>query len=205
MMKRALLPLLVATVFLGGSAGARDIKTINGDVYKNIEIRSHDATGIQIMHSDGVVFLDFKNLSEEDQKFFGYDATLYADGWKQKFEAEKKRREAAELAAQQAIARAKALQAQAQDQANGSVPETYQPTNETPLQVTIESPGYLYGGYPVGGYIVPGYSTTVIPVHGRHGYPYYNGNPGVTTPAAPVTNGQWTTPGTPGLSGQWKR
>src|SRR4051794_11764112 len=115
-MKRALLPLLVAALFLGGSAGARDIKTIDGDVYKNIEIRSRDATGIQILHSDGVAFLDFKNLSADDQKFFGYDAALYADGWKQKFEEEKKRREAAELAAQQAIARARALQAQAQDQ-----------------------------------------------------------------------------------------
>lgn len=203
-MKRALLPLLVATLFLSGSAGARDIKTISGDVYKNIEIRSRDATGIQVMHSDGVAFLDFKNLSEEDQKYFGYDAALYADGWKQKFEEEKKRREAAELAAQQAIARAKALQAQAQDQANGTVPETYQPTNQTPLQVTIESPGYLYGGYPVGGYIIPGYSTA-IPGRGRHDRPYYyNGNPGPVTPAAPATGGQWA-PAAPGMSGQWKR
>jgi hypothetical protein len=200
-MKRALLPLLVATLLLGGSAGARDIKTINGDVYKNIEIRSRDATGIQIMHSDGVAFLDFKNMGEEDQKYFGYDATLYADGWKQKFEEEKKRREAAELAAQQAIARAKALQAQAaQDQGNGTAPETYQPTNESPVQVTIESPGYLYGGYPVGGYIIPGYSTTVIPGRGRYGYPHY-GTPGTATPAM---NGQWT-PAAPGMSGQWKR
>lgn len=191
-MKRALLSLLVATLLLGGSAGARDIKTISGDVYKNIEVRSHDATGIQIMHADGVVFLDFKNLTEDDQKYFGYDAATYADGWKQKFEEEKKRREAAEIAAQQAIARAKALQAQAQDQANQSVPETYQPTNQTPVQVTIESPGVIYGGYPVGGYIIPGYGYG-FPGRGRYGYPYYNGgNIGPTAPATiPGSNGQW--------------
>ncbi|HSI10633.1 MAG TPA: hypothetical protein VK961_01255 [Chthoniobacter sp.] len=202
-MKRALLPLLVATLFLGGSAGARDIKTINGDVYKNIEIRSRDATGIQVMHSDGVAFLDFKNMSEEDQKYFGYDPALYADGWKQKFEEEKKRREAAELAAQQAIARAKALQAQAQDQANGSVPETYQPTNQTPVQVTIESPGYIYGGYPVGGgYIIPGYST-IVPGPGRYDLHSY-GTPVTGTPTVPATGGQWA-PAAPGMNGQWRR
>jgi hypothetical protein len=204
MMKRAFLPLLVATLLLGGSAGARDIKTISGDVYKNIEIRSRDATGIQIMHSDGVTFLDFKNLSEEDQKYFGYDAATYADGWKQKFEEEKRRREAAEIAAQQAIARAKALQAQAQSQENSSVPETYQPTNQSPVEVTIDSPGYWYGGYPVGGtIIVPGF-TTGIPIRGQH-FHHFNGTLGpIATPSAPVMNGQWITT-TPGMNGQWKR
>ncbi len=203
-MKRALLPLLVATLLLGGSAGARDIKTISGDVYKNIEIRSRDATGIQIMHSDGVTFLDFKNLSEEDQKYFGYNPDTYADGWKQKFEEEKKRREAAEIAAQQAIARAKALQAQAQSQGDTSVPETYQPTNQTPVEVTIDSPGYWYGGgYSVAGVIVPGF-TTGFPIRGQH-FHHFNGNMGTTTtPSAPVMNGQWITPN-PGMNGQWKR
>lgn len=188
-MKRALLPLLVATLVFGGSAGARDIKTINGDIYKNIELRSRDATGIQIMYADGVTFLDFKNLSEDDQKYFGYDAATYADGWKQKFEEEKKRREAAEIAAQQAIARAKALQAQAQDQGNNSTPETYQPTDQPPVQVTIDSPGLIYGGYPVGGYIIPGYNA--YPGRGYYGHPYHNGGSGSTTPAAPAMNGQW--------------
>jgi len=201
-MKRALSLLLVATLLCGGSDVARDITTMSGDVYKNIEIRSHDATGIQIMHSDGVTFLDFKNLSEEDQKYFGYDPALYADGWKQKFEEEKRRREAAELAAQQAIARAKALQAQA----NASTPETYQPTNQTPVEVTVDSPGFSYGGYPVDGYIIPGFNT-IVPGRGRYNYPYYNGGGttgGTTTPAAPATNGQWRAPA-PGMSGQWIR
>src|SRR5882724_8530909 len=113
-MKRASFSLLVATLFLGGSAGARDLKTISGDVFKNIEVRAKDATGIPIMHDDGVVFLDFTSLSEADQKEFGYDAAKYADGWKQKYEAEKKRREAAELAAKQTRARAQAQAAQGQ-------------------------------------------------------------------------------------------
>jgi hypothetical protein len=181
-MKRAFLSLLVATVVLGGSAGARDIKTISGDVYKNIEVRFKDPTGIQIMHADGVTFLDFKNLSETDQKDFGYNPETYADGWKQKFEVERKRREAAELAAHQAVARAKALAAQNQANANAnattSVPETYQPTNQTPVEVTVDSPGFTYSGYPVGGFVVPGF-TAIVPGRGVRGvapYPYgYNG------------------------------
>ena len=176
-MKRALLPLLVATLLFGGSAGARDIKTISGDVFKNIEVRFKDATGIQIMHDDGVVFLDFKNLIEADQKDFGYNPATYADGWKQKFEAERKRREAAELAAQQANARAKALAAQ--NQANTSTPETYRPTNQTGLEVTVDSPGFTYGGYPVGGLVVPGFST-VIPGRPPNAVPYPYGYNGAT-------------------------
>jgi hypothetical protein len=199
-MKRAFLSLLVTTLLLGGSAGARDIRTISGDVYRNIDIRSRDATGIQIMHSDGVTFLDFKNLSEEDQKYFGYDPATYADGWRQKFEDEKKRREAAELAAQQAIARARALQAQAQSQGNNSAPETYQPTNQTPVEVTVDSPGYWYGGYSVGGtIIIPGF-TAGFPVCGQQ---FHNFN-GTTTTRAPVMNGQWLAPN-PAMNGQWKR
>lgn len=180
-MKRAFLSLLVATVALGGTTLARDIKTLTGDVYKNVEVRFKDPTGIQIMHADGVTFLDFKNLSEADQKDFGYNPETYADGWKQKFEAERRRREAAELAAQQATARAKALAAQNQANADAtaSVPETYQPSNQTPVEVTVDSPGFTYGGYPVGGYVVPGFST-IVPGRGIRGgvvpYPYgYNG------------------------------
>ena len=78
----------------------------------------------------------------------------YGDGWKQKFEAERKRRERAELVAQQATARAKALAAQGQG--NAPTQETWQPANQTGLQVTVDSPGFIYGGYPVGGYLVPG-------------------------------------------------
>jgi len=175
-MKRAFLSLVAATLALGGIASARDLKTVSGDVYKDITVRTKDATGIQIMHDDGVAFLDFKNLSDPDQKEFGYDPATYAEGWKQKFEAERQRRVQAELAAQQAIARAKALAA---DQANASAQETWQPTNQTGLQVTVDSPGFLYGGYPVGGVLVPGFST-IVPA-GRSGryvtpYPYgYNG------------------------------
>src|SRR5262249_36592161 len=83
-MKRALVCLFAAAL-LGGSAGARDLKTISGEVYKNVEVRTKDPTGIQIMHDEGVVFLDFKNLSAADQKEFGYNPETYAEGWKQKF------------------------------------------------------------------------------------------------------------------------
>ena len=177
-MKRAFFSLLVATAVLGGSAGARDIKTLSGDVFKNIEVRSKDPTGIQIMHADGVTFVDFKNMNAADQKEFGYNPAIYAEGWREKFEAERKRREAAEIAAQQAAARARALAAQNQADANASAPETFQPTNQTGLEVTVDSPGFTYGGYPVGGFVVPGFST-IVPGRGLRGvapFPYgYNG------------------------------
>ncbi|MEI9895811.1 MAG: hypothetical protein WDN28_18500 [Chthoniobacter sp.] len=175
-MKRAFSSLLVAALLLGGSVGARDLKTVSGDVFKNIEVRAKDATGIQIMHDDGVVSLDFKNLSEADQKDFGYDPALYADGWKQKFEAEKKRREQAELVAQQAVARAKALAAQAQ----ANTDETYHPANPTGPEVTVGSPGFTYDGYPVGGFIYPGFSTVFPGGRGRYGVPYGHGYNGAT-------------------------
>jgi hypothetical protein len=177
-MKRAFSSLLVATILLVGSVSARDIKTISGDVFKNIEVRSKDATGIQIIHDDGVTFLDFKILSEADQKEFGYNPATYADGWKQKLEAERQRREQAELAAQQAIARAKALAAQAQ--ANTPAQETWQPTNQTAVQVTVDSPGFLYGGYPVGAFVAPGFSTVVPIAPGRNVPPYPYGYNGAT-------------------------
>ena len=155
-MKRVLYLLLAATLLLGSSGVARDLTTINGDVFKNITIRSRDSTGIQIMHDDGVAFLDFKTLSEADQKDFGFDLAAYADGWKQKFEAERLRREQAELATLLAIARAQAQVAQA----NAVLAqEAYQPPYQTGVQATTESPGFFYGGFPYGGYW--GYSNVV--------------------------------------------
>jgi hypothetical protein len=165
-MKRALLCLFLAAMALGGNALARDIKTVSGDVFKNITVQWKDATGIQVMHNDGVAFLDFKNLSEADQKEFGYNAATYADGWKQKFEAEKKRREAAELAAQQARARADALAAQAAD--GSSQGPTTQGT-QTGIDVGIDSPNINFGGWVIPGFVLPG----VVP-NGpiRNGVPY---------------------------------
>jgi hypothetical protein len=176
-MKRAFLSLLAAFLALGGFATARDLKTVNGDVYKNVVVQSKDATGIQIEHDDGVAYLDFKKLSEADQKDFGYTPESYAAGWKQKYEAERQRRVQAELAAQQAIARAKALAAAA-DQGNAPAQETWQPTNQTGLQVTVDSPGFSYGGFPVGGVLVPGFTTVIPAGRGRNVAPYpygYNG------------------------------
>jgi hypothetical protein len=166
-MKRALFALLVATLLLGGSVCARDIKTVSGDVYKNVQVQWKDATGIQIMHDDGVIFLDFKNLTEPDQKDYGYNPDLYADGWKQKFEAEKKRREAAELAARQAKARADALAAAAQLQDNG----IQTPGTQTGIEVGIDAPNINYGGWLVPGFVIPGFVPNG-PIRGNGANPY---------------------------------
>jgi hypothetical protein len=156
--------LFFAAVALGGSALARDIKTASGDVFKNITVQWKDATGIQVMHDDGVAFLDFKNLNEADQKEFGYNPATYADGWTQKFEAEKKRREAAVLAAQQARARA---DAQAADGSTSQAVTT--PGTQTGIDVGIDSPNINFGGWMIPGFVLPG----VVP-NGpiRNGTPY---------------------------------
>jgi hypothetical protein len=138
--------LLAATLLLGGSGLARDLTTNNGDVFKNISVRSKDSTGIRIVHDDGVAFLDFKSLSEADQKDLGFDPAAYADAGRQKLEAAKLRREQAELATLQAIASAQAQIAQA----NALARQSSQRTNQTGVQVTIESPDFIYAGYPVG-------------------------------------------------------
>jgi hypothetical protein len=142
--------LLAATLLLGGSGLARDLTTNNGDVFKNISVSSKDPTGIRIVHDDGVAFLDFKNLSEADQKDFGFDPAAYADAGKQKFETAKLRREQAELATLQAIASVHAQIAQSNALANALAQRSFQRANQVAFQVTIESPDYIYGGYPTG-------------------------------------------------------
>jgi hypothetical protein len=169
-MRRAFLSLLVTMVVLGSSALARDLKTISGEVFKNVTVQSRDAIGIQILHDDGVVYLDFKNLDAADQKEFGYNPETYADAWKQKFEAEKQRRELAELAARQAIAVARTQALAAEQQANAAAQDNAQQGTQTGLQVSVDSPGFTYGGYPVGGFLVPGV-TTVVTGRGRNVLP----------------------------------
>jgi hypothetical protein len=167
---------LAACALLTAPADARDLKTISGDVFKNITLSKKDATGIQITHDDGVAFIDFKNLSAAEQKEFGYDPATYATGWVQKIAADKQRQQQQALAAQQAAARAKAQAAQA------PVQEAWKPTNQTGLEVTIDSPGFRYGPYQ---YYGRGFSNTIPPSQGGQlvpypynangPYPYYNG------------------------------
>jgi hypothetical protein len=169
-MKRVFYSLLVVLLLAVGAMG-RDIKTVSGDVYKNVSVRSKDATGIQIMHDDGVAFLDFKNLSEADQKDFGFDLTTYADAWKQKFEEERLRREQAEAAALQAKAQAQTALTQAA-QANAQAQQGQQVANQTGLQVTVDSPGFGYGGWPIGGWSYNGYSTRIPSGRGTYSGPF---------------------------------
>jgi len=136
--------LLAAALLFGGSSLARDLTTNNGDVFKNISVRSKDPTGVNIMHDDGVAFLDFKSLSATDQKDFGYDPAAYANAVDQKYEAAKLRREQAHLAALQVIASAQAQTAQA----NAWAQEILQRTNRTNIQVNVASPDFIYGGSP---------------------------------------------------------
>jgi hypothetical protein len=160
-----------AFTLLIATGSARDLKTFNGEVFKNITVTKKDATGLQISHDDGVIFIDFRNLAEAEQKEFGYDPAAYAAAWKEKIEADKVRRE---LAAQQAAAaRAKAQASAAKTPTFGDLTTHLDPpTNQTTIEFTVESPGFRYGPYD---YYGRGFSNVIPPSQGGYAVPYpYN-------------------------------
>jgi hypothetical protein len=170
-----LLGIAMACVLVGSVASARDLKTLNGEVFKNITITKQDPTGLQISHDDGVIFIDFRNLGPAEQKEFGYDPAAYVAAWKQRVEADKARRE-------QAAARAKGQGATAAAPSSTPVPfPPYTPTNQTGVEFYYDSPGFRWGPYD---YTGRGFSNTIPPRQGGavpypnnpYGpYPYYYG------------------------------
>jgi len=173
-----LLGCVALSALLVSSAAARDLKTFNGEVYKNITVTKKDATGLQISHDDGVAFLDFRNLAEAEQKEFGYDPAAYAAGWKEKREADKVRREQALAAAQ---ARSKALAA-ATPPPRDLAPRTVLPQARTTIEFTVDAPGFSYGpndytGRGFSNVIPPSQGGSVVPYpYNPYGpYPYSNG------------------------------
>ncbi len=97
---------IALTILLAGEIAARDLKTTTGEVYHNFAVTKKEPTGLRIAHDDGVAFVDFILLSDEEKKEFGYDAAAYAAGQVQKDAAEKARLQAlaAQLAAKKAFA-----------------------------------------------------------------------------------------------------
>ena len=180
-MNRPRLILLVAvSALLSTGSLARDLKTLGGDVFKNITVAKKESTGIQITHDDGVIFVDFKNLMEADQKEFGFDAALYAAGQQQKIEAEKRRREQA-FAAQQAAAAARKTGSGFGLQRSTVEPAVSAQSQSSPvyprgLEVTVDSPGFKFGPYQIDG---RGFSNTIPPSTGGtivpRVYPPWNG------------------------------
>src|SRR4051794_1121703 len=155
-----LLCIAVVCVIAGTAALARDLKTVNGEVFKNITITKQDPTGLLISHDEGVIFIDFRSLAAAEQKEFGYDPAAYTAAWKQKIDAEKARREQVFAAQQAAAARARAQGAAPQ---NTQVPQPLTPQTATGLQFTLDSPGFRYGPYD---YTGRGFSNVVPPVQG---------------------------------------
>ena len=51
-----------------------DIETLDGEEYKNVNVRAVEPTGVRITHSKGIAFIPFSNLSGYYQRKFGYDA-----------------------------------------------------------------------------------------------------------------------------------
>ena len=159
--------LIAATVLMAAAGDARDLKTVNGEVFKNIAVSKKDATGIQITHDDGVAFVDFKNLADAEQKEFGFDPAKYAAGQQEKSAAEKRRRE---IAAQQAAA-AKAAAANAPT----ADPGTAAGANPTArgFEFGVGTPGFKYGGYRIDGFGVTNgqpTGTTPLPAGIQGGY-----------------------------------
>jgi len=68
-MKRAI-PLLLGLLM---AAGAEDLTTTEGKVYKNVTVRKVEPDGISITHESGLAKIPFTKLPEEVQKRHGYD------------------------------------------------------------------------------------------------------------------------------------
>lgn len=142
---------LLAAVALWPALGmARDLKTVDGEVYKNIVVSQVDATGIQFSHDDGIAFIDFKKLPEKEQKEFGYDPVKYVAGVQEKIAAEKRRQE---IAAQQYAARLAAAKLAAAN-APKATPAPFVPVNPPAqgMEVGVGTPGFKYGGYQIEGF-----------------------------------------------------
>ena len=161
----------VCTLAVGSSASARDLKTVGGTVFKNINLVSKSTTGIQISHDDGLIFLDYRNLDAPDREEFGYNETAYVEGLKQNVEVKKQAQAQAQAVQQAKLARARAEAAEAtawktHSAMGGTVVSVlpapagyapgYAPTNQTGLQYSVESPGFNYGGYYYPGAVYPG-------------------------------------------------
>lgn len=175
---------LAAISLLSAAAIGRDLKTVGETVFKNITITKKDATGLEITHDDGVIFLDFRNLAEAERTEFGYEPTAYLAGLKQKAAIEQRRREQALAAHHAKVERAKAQAADERAWKTHSMDAPlppYVPTNQTGLEYTVDSPGFRYGPYD---YYGRGFSNAIPPnlggpvpyvVSPYAPYPYYYG------------------------------
>lgn len=139
-----LLGVLAACVLVGASASGRDLTTVTGTVYKNITVTKMAATGVEISHDDGIIFLDYRNFNEADRKELGFDAKVYVEGMKINAELDKQKR-AQMIAAQQAAA-AKA-KAQAADATAWKTYDLDGPSSPTIIEYSVGTPGYGYGPY----------------------------------------------------------
>lgn len=63
--------IMFITVFLT-TARSAEIKTLDGEVYKEASVTKSDDIGITIMHSDGVTRVPYANLPEEIRKKYPY-------------------------------------------------------------------------------------------------------------------------------------
>ena len=65
--------LLVLFFLSNGILLARDITNITGKVYRDIQVKRVDATGVYFHHSKGLCLLPFNELLDNDKKEFGSD------------------------------------------------------------------------------------------------------------------------------------
>jgi hypothetical protein len=179
-----LLSVAAVCVLAGSSAWARDLKTVNGEVFKNITVTKQDATGLEITHDDGVIFVDFRNLGPAEQKEFGYNPTAYAAAWKKKIADDKARRE--QTAAARAAAKSRAQAAAAAATPAPVTGYSYNPptvSNQTTIESYYDAPGLRWGPYDYGRPFAPTVPQSyggngvipIIPYNPYGPYPNYNG------------------------------
>jgi hypothetical protein len=137
--------MLIVASTLASGAWARDITTTTGDVFHNAVVTKVQPDGIRIVHDDGVGFVNFQILAEQDRKEFGFNLVAYAAAEKDEADFEKRQRELRLLAAQQVlVAAAKATEAGAAYAAQ-PVPNRWPTTMEVGYQTPDFYDNYGYG------------------------------------------------------------
>ena len=177
-MKAALLAVWLLAWILPGQA--EDWKTSDGRVYHQVQVISHDAAYVTILHADGGGRIALSTLDPALQKRFGYDpakaaaalaATAAADQRNQQALAQEKAISAARAAQGQAALNAAIAQASVPppplDAGSPPVPAPDATTAATPPAGPVDPYPAYDDGY--GSYI--GYSYGP-PIYGGYGYGY---------------------------------
>ena len=155
------------------SLRADDIKTTDGQIFKDATITKNDAIGVIISHSDGIARVTYDRLPEELRKKFNYDpkqAQAQADA--ERAAAMKRAQAAQAFEQQQAAVAADAAAGKALDQLAIAI---------VGKVLSVSTNGILLTDATIG---IPVMKDVVVERNGLDGSPRYAKKPGIDTIAS---------------------